>query len=226
MSTFTASNTEQHPADMAKLCGVRLAVAQETEKDRHWGEAKVKMLTGGDKIAARFMRQNFFDFTPQFKLFICGNHKPQLRGIDEAMRRRLLLVPFTVKIPVAERDKDLPDKLKAEWPAILRWMVDGCLEWQRIRLAPPKSVLDATDEYFSEQDTVGEWIDDCTEDGGAVAFTRSSELFSSWKSWCEDRNFRPATVKVFSEALRDRGCEKRRSATGQQGFARLVLKRH
>ena len=137
MSTFITSNTERHPTDLAKLRGARLVVAQETQKGRRWDETKIKALTGGDKITARFMRQDFFDFVPTFKLFICGNHKPRLGSVDEAMRRRLLLVPFTVQIPPAERDPRLAEKLKAEWPAILRWCLEGCLEWQRVGLAPP-----------------------------------------------------------------------------------------
>jgi P4 family phage/plasmid primase-like protien len=147
---------------VAKLHGFRLVVAQETEKGRKWDEAKIKTMTGGDKMTARFMRQDYFDFVPKFKLFIVGNHKPRLDNVDEAMRRRLLLVPFTVQIPPEERDPELPEKLKAEWPAILRWMIDGCLEWQKIGLAPPKIVTDATDEYFNDQDTLKQWLEDCT----------------------------------------------------------------
>jgi putative DNA primase/helicase len=126
MNTFIASNVERHPADLAKLFGARLVVAQETQKGRHWDEAKIKAITAGDKITARFMRQDYFDFVPTFKLFIVGNHKPQLRNVDEAMRRRMLLVPFTVQIPERERDPDLPQKLwdQERW-AILRWCVDG-----------------------------------------------------------------------------------------------------
>ena len=113
MSTFIASNNERHPTDLAKLVGARLVVAQETQKGRRWDETKIKALTGGDKITARFMRQDFFDFVPTFKLFICGNHKPRLSSVDEAIRRRLLLVPFTVQIPPAERDPELIQKLEA-----------------------------------------------------------------------------------------------------------------
>ena len=102
------------------------------------------------ELTARFMRQDFFDFVPTFKLFIAGNHKPRLGSVDEAMRRRLLLVPFTVRIPAGERDPGLAEKLWGERAAILRWCLDGCLHWQRDGLAPPACVRDATDDYFRE----------------------------------------------------------------------------
>lgn len=226
MSTFLASNTERHPTDLAKLRGARLVVAIETQKGRRWDETKVKALTGGDKITARFMRQDFFDFTPTFKLLICGNHKPRLTAVDEAIRRRLLLVPFTVQIPLVERDKDLTDKLKAEWPAILRWMIDGCLEWQRIGLVPPKIVLDATENYFSEQDTLQQWLDDCTENRGSFALSCTTDLFASWKGWCEARNFKPGSEMAFSTALADKGFEKTKDpATRRMAFRAITVKR-
>jgi putative DNA primase/helicase len=121
-----------HPTDLAGLVGARLVTAIETEEGRAWAKSKLKATTGGDEISARFMRRDFFSFTPQFKLMIAGNHKPRLRSVDEAMRRRFHLIPFAVTIPPEHRDKNLADKLKPEWPAILRWMADGCLEWQRI----------------------------------------------------------------------------------------------
>jgi putative DNA primase/helicase len=224
MSTFIASNVEQHPTDLAKLRGARLVVAQETQKGRRWDETKIKTLTGGDKMSARFMRQDFFDFVPTFKLFISGNHKPRLNSIDEAIRRRLLLVPFTVQIPRKERDPQLADKLWGERRAILRWCIDGCLEWQRIGLAPPKIVLDATENYFSDQDTLQQWLDDCTEDGGQFAFTRTTELFASWKAWCETGNVKPGTERALSEGLADRGFHRDRNNSGQRGFKNLVVK--
>jgi putative DNA primase/helicase len=152
MSTFMASRTEQHPTDLAKLAGARLVVAQETQKGRRWDEVKIKAITGGDTITARFMRQDFFDFVPTFKIFVTGNYKPTLSAVDEAMHRRLLLVPFSVQIPQDERDPKLFDRLKPEWPAILRWAIEGCLAWQALGLEPPASVLEATAQYFSDQD--------------------------------------------------------------------------
>ena len=224
MSTFIASNTEKHPTELAKLMGARLVVAQETQKGRRWDETKIKALTGGDKITARFMRCDFFDYVPAFKLWISGNHKPRLTSVDEAIRRRLLLVPFAVQIPASERDKDLADKLKAEWPAILRWALDGCLEWQRTGLAPPAIVLDATEDYFAEQDNLRQWLEDCTQDGGEFAFTRTLDLFASWKKWTEDRNTKPGSEQAFSTALVDKSFVKGRNKSGQQGFRRLTIK--
>jgi putative DNA primase/helicase len=225
MSTFIASNTEHHPTDLAKLRGARLVVAQETQRGRRWDETKIKALTGGDRITARFMRQDFFDFVPTFKLFICGNHKPRLANVDEAMRRRLLLVPFTVQIPPAERDPHLAEKLRPEWPAILRWCIDGCLEWQRIGLAPPAIVYDATAEYFATQDTLGQWLEERTTDGGPLAFTRTVDLFASWKTWAEERNLAPGSAQALSEALSDRGFVKARDGgNGPRGFRNLTVK--
>jgi putative DNA primase/helicase len=224
MGTFIAAKHERHPTDLAKLHGHRLVIAQETEKGRRWDEVKIKSLTGGDKITARFMHQNFFDFTLQFKLSIIGNHKPRLETVDEAMRRRLMLAPFTVQIPPAERDLDLPRRLESEWPAILRWMIDGCLEWQRIGLAPPAIVTDATAAYFDDQDVLQHWLDECTADGGPYAFTLTKKLYASWKHWADEQNFEPGSLKTFSGSLEDRRFMKKRDGRGRYGFAKLVIK--
>jgi putative DNA primase/helicase len=224
VGTFLASNHERHPTDIAKLHGARFVAAQETERGRKWDESKIKTMTGGDKMTARFMRQDFFDFVPSFKLFIVGNNKPRLDNVDEAMRRRLLLVPFTVQIVPSERDLSLPAKLVGEGPAILRWMIEGCLEWQRIGLAPPAVVTDATNTYFDDQDVIGQWLAECTEDGGPFAFTPIGQLYASWKNWCGDRGMPPGTAHSFSDALVDRGHERKRAHGGKRGFAKLVVR--
>ena len=136
METFTATNSYHHPTDVASLRGARLVTAQETEEGRRWAEAKIKNMTGGDPLRARFMRQDEFTFQPQFKLWIAGNHKPSLRSVDEAIRRRFHLIPFTVTIPREERIGDFEDRFISEWPAILRWLIDGCLQWQERGLRP------------------------------------------------------------------------------------------
>jgi putative DNA primase/helicase len=148
IDTFTDAGVDRHPTELAMLRGARLVTAMETEDGRRWAESRIKMLTGGDRVSARFMRQDFFEFDPQFKLVIAGNHKPGLRSVDEAMRRRLNMLPFVVKITDAEKDKELAHKLEAEWPGILAQMIVGCLEWQKTGLAPPKAVTDATEKYL------------------------------------------------------------------------------
>lgn len=184
VETFAASSTDRHPTELAALRGARLVTAQETEEGRRWAESRIKSLTGGDRIAARFMRQDFFEFDPQFTLLIAGNHKPGLRSVDEAIRRRFHLIPFTVTIPAAERDEQLADKLKDEWPGILAWMIEGALAWQRIGLAPPPAVTSATAAYLDGQDAIGAWLSECCEID-PTAWTATNDLYASFKLWAD-----------------------------------------
>ncbi len=224
MDTFMETRTDRHPTDMAGLRGARFVAAIETEQGRRWAESKVKNLTGGDKIAARFMRQDFFEFFPQFKLFVAGNHKPAIRNIDEAMKRRLHLIPFTITVPPEKRDKHLQQKLLAERDGILAWAVQGCLEWQRIgRLDPPKQVLDATEEYFEAEDALGRWLEErCVSEPNAKSLT--AELFTDWKQWADSAGEFIGSQKRFSDLLLSRGIEKWRNTTGLRGFRGLGLK--
>ena len=128
-STLMTRKNESISNDVAALCGARMVTASETNENERFDEAKIKEMTGGDTISARFMRAEFFEFVPQFKLWLCCNHKPQIKGQDTAIWRRIHLIPFNLTIPEAERDKDLPAKLKEELPGILRWAVIGCLNW-------------------------------------------------------------------------------------------------
>ena len=204
METFSASPTDRHPTDLAMLRGARLVTAQETEEGRRWAESRIKALTGGDPITARFMRQDFFTFVPSFKLFIAGNHKPALRGVDEALRRRFHLIPFTITIPAAERDVDLPEKLKEEWGGILQWAIEGCLEWQRIGLAPPGAVMAATAEYLIAEDSFSTWLDERTRKvgwGGAEVMA----LFADWCGWAKAAGEEPGSAKRFVQSLAARG---------------------
>jgi putative DNA primase/helicase len=214
IETFTASTVDRHPTDLAGLRGARLVTAIETEEGRRWAESRIKSLTGGDRIAARFMRQDYFEFSPQFKLVIAGNHKPGLRSVDEAIRRRFNLIPFTVHIPPEERDETLTERLKAEWPGILAWMVQGCLEWQREGLAPPAVVKAATAEYLESEDALATWIDDKCE-RSPQSTTSSTDLFLSWKNWADAAGEPSGTQRRFSQKLEDRGFEKVRDRNGR-----------
>ncbi len=214
---------EHHPTELARLRGVRLAIGSETEVGRTWAEARIKSLTGGDRIAARFMRQDFFEFDPEFKLFVVGNHTPSLRGVDEAIRRRLHLLPFTVNILAAEQDPKLSMKLKEEWPGILRWAIDGCLQWQRKGLSPPPSVLEATDQYLMAEDAVGRWLEECTRKG-ANGFSSSRDLFDSWKQWAEANGEYVISKKRLGQELTARRYNSRRQpGGGARGYVRLTL---
>jgi putative DNA primase/helicase len=206
------------------LHGARLVTATETEEGRRWAESRIKQLTGGDVVSARFMRQDFFDYRPQFKLVIAGNHKPSLRSVDEAIRRRFHLIPFAVTIPPIERDGELSEKLKAEWPGILRWLIDGCLEWQKNGLRPPKAVVDATEAYLSAEDAVAAWIDDSCQ-GNRSAWEQSSDLFASWSSWAESAGEIAGSQRRFSETLESRGFVRHNTNSARGFYGLRVLEK-
>ena len=195
---------DRHPTELASLMGKRLVIAQEVDEGVKWAEAKIKTLTGGDPITARYMRQDFFTFDPQFKLLIAGNHKPAFRSIDEALRARLHLIPFTVTIPKEKRDPDLQDKLRAEWPGILRWAIDGTREYQLKGLQPPEAVTKATDEYFEDQDILQQWIADCCEVGKDYWETPTI-LFNSWKTYSQAANVGTGNSKTFKDQITKAG---------------------
>jgi putative DNA primase/helicase len=133
------------------------------------------------------------------------------------------LVPFTVRIPDADRDPLLAEKLREEWPAIFRWMIDGCLEWRRAGLMVPAVVREATDEYLADQDPIGQWEDEWLDRRDPYAFTATRELFGSWRKWCEDRNLTSGTETAFADTLKDRGHEHHRKTNGR-GFKGIALK--
>jgi putative DNA primase/helicase len=229
IETFTATNHDSHPTDVAGLRGARLVSATETEEGRRWAEAKIKKLTGGEPIPARFMRQDFFEYVPQFKLFIAGNHKPGLRAVDEAIRRRFNLVPYTVTIPPDERDSGLADKLKDEWPGILAWAIDGCIDWLERGLAPPQAVTAATAEYLEGEDSLSAWLQEAGE-RDPTAFEESTALFGAWKAWATRAGEWVGSQRKFSQRLEDRadviGMRKARDPkTDRNGFYGLRLAR-
>jgi putative DNA primase/helicase len=209
VAMFTRQKHEGHPTDRAALIGARLVTASETERGHQWAEARLKSLTGGDPIRARFMRQDEIQFDPQFQLLIVGNHKPTLSTIDDAMRRRLALIEFNRKPAVV--NPALPEELRAEYPAILRWMLDGCLAWQRDGLgARPASVVAATERYFDEQDTVGNWLGERC-DVGATFKESGSVLFRDWTDYCRTVGADPGTLSSFGTTLDRRGFDVRKS---------------
>lgn len=195
----------QHPTELAALAGARLVVCSEVEQGRSFAEKTIKELTGGDLIAARFMRQDFFHFAPTHKIMLAANHRPRVRGTDEAIWRRLRLVPFEVIIPEGERDKTLELQLEAELPGILAWAVRGCLEWQKQGLGAVDAVQAATKRYRADQDHLAQFLEErCELDG--TAWTSSTDLYVAYTSWCEtSEGERPWTKRALVDHLPDYG---------------------
>jgi putative DNA primase/helicase len=225
MDTFIASPFTQHTTDLAMLRAARLVTAQETESGRQWAEARVKQLTGGDPVTCRFMRQDNFTYTPQFKLTIVGNHRPSLHNVDDAMRRRLNIVPFTRK--PQRPDPDLSAKLLDEAPSILRWMINGCSDWLSNGLVRPAVVTAETADYFSDQDTFAQWLtEDCDcEIGNSWKFERVGELWARWQAFAKAAGEPPGSLKAFSAILARRGFKKHKGTQGVRQFRGISLRR-
>lgn len=202
---LVASTFERHSTDLAMLRGARLAVGHETERGHRWATARVKALTAGDPITARFMRKDNFTFTPQFKMVVAGNHFPQIDAIDEAFRRRLYIVPFDVTILEQERDLTLPQKLRAEASGILAWALVGCRSWQEIGLAPPVAVNDATNAVLRASDALGRFLDERCDLGDPNAIVELRDLFEAWRSWCAARQEPHGDSRGLADQLRRRG---------------------
>ncbi len=202
-STLTAKKYDAHKEELARLHGPRMAIASETEKGSKWAENRIKEMTGGDMITANFMRQNSFSFRPQFKLTIVGNNAPSLSDVDSAIRRRFMILPFNR--PPARRDDNLAERLKGEWPGILSWLVQGCLDWQANGLVRPAVVNAATESYFAEQDTFGQWLAEKCITGLGKAETTEA-LFDSWQQYAWRVGEEPGSKnKGFPERMQQRG---------------------
>ena len=196
--------------DVARLAGARFVSTSETEAGRHLAEVLVKQLTGGDKVAARFLYSEFFEFETQFKLFLTTNHKPVIRGTDNAIWRRIRLIPFEVTIPEEQQDKELPRKLRAELPGILAWAVRGCLRWQKYGLRQPEEIIAATEAYREEMDVIGAFLKDrcIVRKYGVVPAGR---LYAEYKDWCERTGERALTQQKLGSALGDRNFRRYRT---------------
>lgn len=213
METFTVSRNDRHSTELAMLRGARAVLASETEKGKKWAESRIKQLTGNDEITARFMRQDNFTFTPEFKLFIIGNFHPALDTVDDAMRRRFNIIPFTCKPTVV--NPRLEEELEAEFPQILAWMIEGCVKWQATGLQRPQAVVDATADYFEEQDLFGQWLDEfCTLDPGQRAAT--NDLFHSWFQFADEAREDAGSIKSFGNMLTKRGFVPGRETGGKR----------
>jgi putative DNA primase/helicase len=193
--------------DIARLAGARFVVSIEVDEGKSLAEGLVKMLTGGDTVAARFLYHETFEFLPVFKLWLAANTRPRASADDGALWRRILLVPFTEVIPEAERDERVRITLRTSsevQTAILAWAVKGCLAWQQTGLKPPPCVLDYTSEYRAENDPLRDWLDDCCEID-RHAWTAYADLRQSYEAWCEKNGQKPLTTNKVTAGLTAKG---------------------
>jgi putative DNA primase/helicase len=201
------------PNDVARLKGARFVTAVEAEGNRRLAEARIKQLTGGDPITARFLHQEFFEFVPEFKLFLAVNHKPRVTT-DRAVWRRLRLIPFLVTIPEHQQDRRLTDRLRHELPGVLRWMVAGCLMWQEHGLGDAGAVTAATTAYRDEQDMVAAFLTDaCTTEPAATV--SKNELFGAYARWCAEMGETALTKNELRERLIERGIKEAKSGSAR-----------
>lgn len=199
---------DKHPTEQADLHGMRLVVASETEHGAKMAESLVKQLTGGDRIRARRMRENFWEFDPTHKLVLLTNHRLRIRGQDHAIWRRIRELPFTQVFEGSRADKTLPDKLKAEAPGILAWCVRGCVEWQRDGLQPPHEVQAATQAYRTSQDVCGRFVMESCDFGSSEFVTEFRALRVALEVWCNQSGENVPGAKTFSQWLQDQGYER------------------
>jgi putative DNA primase/helicase len=213
-SLLMVSRGDRHPTETADLFGIRMAIASESNEHGKLNETLVKQLTGSERLKARKMRQDFFEFPALFKLILMTNHKPVIEGSDYAIWRRIHLVPFNaVYKKGVNRDDSLPEKLDQELPGILRWCVEGCLEWQRIGLQPPEVVQLATQQYKADQDVLAQFFDEkCVFK--AQAQVTAKAFYSTYEQWCSDNGERAKSQMWLWPKLEERGVMKDKTRMG------------
>ena len=196
--------------DLARLPGARMVRASEPEKGAKFGESTIKAVTGGEPLTVRHLNHGFFEFTPSFKLFLSGNHKPIIRGQDYGVWRRINLVPFTVSIPPEARDPHLEAKLWEERSGILNWLVDGFTKWKQVGLRPPAAVVAATSEYREDSDPLGLFLGAWTE-RAEHGWVQGKRIYEAYCLWCRNNAVEPMTNTLFGRMLTERGLQKDRS---------------
>lgn len=200
---FLMQGMQQHETEIARLSGLRFVVASEVNERDRFDEAKVKQLTGGDTLTARFMRQDHFTFTPTHHLWLMGNKQPRVQTGGESFWRRLRLIPFANVVPAADRDPDLPRRLiDEEGPAILAWIIDGARDALTGGIRDPESVLAGTREYASEEDALGRFVEDRIHLGAGRE--KAATVRADYEAWCHDAGEQPMPANVLSRELKSR----------------------
>jgi putative DNA primase/helicase len=221
--TLLTTRQTNIPNDIARLQGARFVRASESEHGRYLAEARIKEMTGQDMIAARFLFSEWFSFIPEFKIWLGTNHKPVIRGTDEAIWDRIKLIPFTVRIDNPKPRREIDAMFSEELAGIFSWAVEGCMEWQDHGLGVAEEVRKATAEYRYEMDNIGRFIEECCEVGEYFR-TPSSELYEAYKAWAEDVGVEVLSSQSFGRRLTELGFEAQRNTTGQKKWMRQGIR--
>lgn len=200
---MVTKNSSDATPEIAKLDGARLVTTTEPNEGERFDEGLIKQLTGGDRVTARKLYENEFDFTPQFKLWMATNHKPYIRGRDEGIWRRMVIIPFEKQIPLPEIDYDLTKKLKNELSAIMNWCVEGYLEWQKHGLAEPAIIKSQRESYRTEMDSIQAFIEECCA-LHENATIQAGLFFSAYDEWARENNQHRMSSTKFGREISKR----------------------
>jgi putative DNA primase/helicase len=220
--TFMKRNGDQNTNDIARLRGARFVTTTEAEQGRRLSEPLIKQITGNDRMTARFLYGEFFNFVPTFKIFMATNHKPVIKGTDHGIWRRIKLIPFTTRIPEEKQDKHLEEKLRGESAGGLNRRLEGTMRWRREGLRTPAVILSATDEYRGEMDVIGNFLKECCVQNPGTSI-RIRELFKAYQGWCDENNEHACSERFFSLRLKEMGYERTRTADARY-WSGIMLK--
>ena len=208
ISTFMEARNDRHSTEIAAFYKKRLITSEEPSAGAKWDESKLKWITGGSQITARFIAQDNFSFAMTGKIIVAANHRPRLSTTDKAIRRRMMVIPFEHPIADEDRDNELDAKIRAEYPQILHWLIQGCLEWQEAGLGQPEQISAATDNYLESEDTLGAWMaENCEMSGESSGQT----LYENYARWCEIQGETRWSRRAWSNAVIERGFVQRKS---------------
>ena len=208
-TTFLSKNDTVRN-DLARLKGARFVSGVEAAEGKQFAEVFLKRVTGGDKITARYLYKEYFEFEPTFKIFLAANHRPVISGTDHAIWRRIHLIPFSVTFDDRKKIKGFAQKLKAELSGILNWAIEGCREWLEEGLNPPEEIINATQNYRKEMDVIGNFLEECckVKAGARVA---KGEMYYFYCKWCGSNDENAIGKKVFGQKMKERGTEETHS---------------
>jgi putative DNA primase/helicase len=212
--TFMKKTGDQITNDIARLRGTRFVTTTETEQGKRLSEPLIKQITGNDRMTARFLYGEYFNFVPTFKIWMATNHKPMIKGTDHGIWRRIKLIPFITRIEEDKQDKHLEQKLMGEGSGILNWLIEGAMRWCKEGLRTPTIIMSATAEYRAEMDVIGNFLRErCVQ--GQEKSIRARELFKCYQDWCIENNEHAVSERFLGLRLKELGLEQKRSNDGR-----------